>query len=260
MSRLLPPLRRVLTRASLLRRGAAEAGRGLPAIEPGMPMPAGTGLDRRSFVSRRPRPRALRLRARQAAAASRRASPRPPRAPRSPCSSRSSCRAAPTRCRCSTRRSTRTTGSCARRSRCPTRAGPAFTEDTRLHWHPTLQPLATLHGEGKVSVLPAVGYTHPDQSHFTSRHFWEVGATDARLASGWMGRYLDHDGDEGQPAAGALARLPAAAVARLDEGAGRLAGRARRVHLLGARRLGRGREPDARGARRARRAPLATRS
>ena len=39
------------TRASLLRRGAAEAGRGLPAIEPGMPAPAGTGLDRRSFVS-----------------------------------------------------------------------------------------------------------------------------------------------------------------------------------------------------------------
>src|SRR5207247_2356452 len=30
------------SRASLLRRGAAEAGRGLPAIEPGMPSPAGT--------------------------------------------------------------------------------------------------------------------------------------------------------------------------------------------------------------------------
>ena len=39
------------SRASLLRRGAAEAGRGLPAIEAGMPAPAGTGLDRRSFVS-----------------------------------------------------------------------------------------------------------------------------------------------------------------------------------------------------------------
>src|SRR4029450_7038975 len=29
----------------------AGAGRGLTAIEPGMPVPAGTGLDRRSFVS-----------------------------------------------------------------------------------------------------------------------------------------------------------------------------------------------------------------
>ncbi|HZP73750.1 MAG TPA: hypothetical protein VFA97_10265, partial [Gaiellaceae bacterium] len=37
------------TRADALR---AVAGRGLPAIEPGMPTPAGTGLTRRGFVSR----------------------------------------------------------------------------------------------------------------------------------------------------------------------------------------------------------------
>ena len=40
------------SRAAFVRRGLAEAGRGLPAIEPGMPMPAGTGLDRRTFVAR----------------------------------------------------------------------------------------------------------------------------------------------------------------------------------------------------------------
>ena len=40
------------TRAQLLRGAAAEAGRGLPAIEPGMPAPAGTGLTRRRFLSR----------------------------------------------------------------------------------------------------------------------------------------------------------------------------------------------------------------
>src|SRR6201995_249856 len=40
------------TRAQLLRGAAAEAGRGLPAIEPGMPEPAGTGLTRRKFISR----------------------------------------------------------------------------------------------------------------------------------------------------------------------------------------------------------------
>src|ERR1700677_4819917 len=37
-------------RAALLRRGAAVAGKGLPNIEPGMPTPAGTGLDRRTFL------------------------------------------------------------------------------------------------------------------------------------------------------------------------------------------------------------------
>ena len=39
-------------RAQLLRRGAAIAGRGLPVIEPGMPLPAGTGMDRRAFLLR----------------------------------------------------------------------------------------------------------------------------------------------------------------------------------------------------------------
>jgi len=110
----------------------------------------------------------------------------------------------------------------------PAAAGPQFSEDDRLHWHPSLKPFATLHGEGKVSVLPAVGYTHPDQSHFTSRHFWEVGATDARLATGWMGRYLDHAGTKDNPLQGlsleyqlqpslASARVPVAAVARPDD-------------------------------------------
>src|SRR5204863_2370504 len=60
-----PPSRRRLTRdadlmnccnefsrSTLLRRAVAEAGNGLPSIEPGMPAPAGTGLDRRTFLSR----------------------------------------------------------------------------------------------------------------------------------------------------------------------------------------------------------------
>src|SRR5947208_14181921 len=40
------------TRAQLLRAGIAQAGRGLPTIEPGMPLPAGTGMNRRSFLLR----------------------------------------------------------------------------------------------------------------------------------------------------------------------------------------------------------------
>src|ERR671936_359919 len=39
-------------RTESLRRAVAEAGRGLPGIEPGMPLPAGTGLTRRGVVSR----------------------------------------------------------------------------------------------------------------------------------------------------------------------------------------------------------------
>jgi uncharacterized protein (DUF1501 family) len=77
-----------------------------------------------------------------------------------------------------------------------------FAEDGNLHWHPSAAPLATLHGEGKVTVMPAIGYDHPDQSHFTSRHYWEVGALDASAGYGWMGRYLDRVGDPDNPLQG----------------------------------------------------------
>src|SRR4051795_6793107 len=40
------------SRSQVLRSAAAQAGNGLPEIEPGMPTPAGTGLSRRSFVLR----------------------------------------------------------------------------------------------------------------------------------------------------------------------------------------------------------------
>src|SRR5580692_5799275 len=40
------------TRAQLLRAGVAQAGRGLPSIEPGQPIPAGSGMDRRAFLLR----------------------------------------------------------------------------------------------------------------------------------------------------------------------------------------------------------------
>src|SRR4029079_12882882 len=101
--------------------------------------------------------------------------------------------------------------------------GTQFAEDDRLFWHPSLDPIAQLHGEGKVSVLPAVGYDHPDQSHFTSRHFWEVGATDPRLLTGWLGRYLDTIGTPDNPLQGlslggslqpslATARVPVATI------------------------------------------------
>jgi len=100
----------------------------------------------------------------------------------------------------------------------PESAGVAFSEDARLRWHPSLAALAQLHGEGKVSVLPGVGYTGADQSHFTSRHYWEVGATSERMTTGWLGRYLDRVGSPDNPLQGLSleSRLqPALATARM---------------------------------------------
>jgi uncharacterized protein (DUF1501 family) len=102
-------------------------------------------------------------------------------------------------------------------------AGPAFTEDPSLTWNPLAAQLAQLHSEGKVSVMPTVGYTDPNQSHFTSRHYWEVGATQADLNTGWMGRYLDLTGSAQNPLQGlcldyalqpslATAKMPVATI------------------------------------------------
>jgi uncharacterized protein (DUF1501 family) len=80
-----------------------------------------------------------------------------------------------------------------------------------------------LHRAGKLSVLPGVGYDSPDQSHFTSRHYWEVGALRPNEVTGWMGRLLDVIGTPDNPLQGlsldgslspglATARLPVAAI------------------------------------------------
>jgi uncharacterized protein (DUF1501 family) len=78
-------------------------------------------------------------------------------------------------------------------------SGVQLREDTSLTWHPSAQSLANLHNAGKVLVFPGIGYADEDMSHFTSRHYWEVGTTDASLTTGWMGRYLDLSGDAANP-------------------------------------------------------------
>jgi uncharacterized protein (DUF1501 family) len=205
------------TRADALR---AVAGRGLPAIEDGMPLPAGTGLSRRGFVARSLGLAltvygAGRLDIFDEGIAAAATMPKNPilvtvflqggadalslLSPQSDPLYRK------------LRPSLAVSG------------GTVFSEDDRLFWNPALDPIAQLHDEGKVTVLPAVGYDHPDQSHFTSRHFWEVGATDPRLLTGWLGRYLDAVGSPGNPLQGlsltgslepalATAKVPVAAI------------------------------------------------
>jgi uncharacterized protein (DUF1501 family) len=107
-------------------------------------------------------------------------------------------------------------------------AGVPFTEDSRLRWHPAATPFAKLHDAGKVTVLPGIGYTGPDMSHFTSRHYWEVGATETALVTGWLGRYLDAVGSPSNPLQGlsldgamnptlATATNPVAAIDRPED-------------------------------------------
>jgi uncharacterized protein (DUF1501 family) len=213
-------------RSQLLRAGIAQAGRGLPSIEAGMPLPAGTGLDRRSFLLRSAgamlavygasalSPRQLEEGIAQAAAAA------PPKQPvlvsifmEGGWDSLSVL--APVK---EPRYHDLRPGLGRQEGE-----GAPFGEDPNLMWHPRAAGLAELHGEGKVTVFPAIGYDPPDESHFTSRHYWEVGELDTQTRSGWMGRYLDVAGDPGNPLQGlsldyslapalATARVPVAAV------------------------------------------------
>jgi uncharacterized protein (DUF1501 family) len=81
-------------------------------------------------------------------------------------------------------------------------AGVPFGEDPRLHWHPSANSFASLHAAGKLTVFPGIGYTSPDMSHFTSRHYWEVGQTETSTVTGWLGRYLDVAGSASNPLQG----------------------------------------------------------
>ena len=78
-------------------------------------------------------------------------------------------------------------------------SGVQLREDPSLTWHPSAAAIANLHNAGKVLVFPGIGYADEDMSHFTSRHYWEVGATNAEMSTGWRGRYIDLAGDPTNP-------------------------------------------------------------
>jgi uncharacterized protein (DUF1501 family) len=208
----------------------SRAGRGLPAIEPGMPLPAGTGLSRRSFLSR----------ASGLAMAVYGAASLGPKAFEAGIAA-AAAQAADQRILVSVFLSggvdsltlLAPTGHSRYASLRPTLAlpgdqGTPFAEDTSLRWHPAAASLATLHDEGKLTVFPAVGYDDPNQSHFTSRHYWEVGEVNPFGRWGWLGRFLDRHGVPDNPLQGltlgwelqpslAAREIPVATVSRPDQ-------------------------------------------
>jgi uncharacterized protein (DUF1501 family) len=212
-------------RAQLLRRGVAAAGRGLPSIEPGMPLPAGTGMDRRSFLLRSAGaafsvygaamlgPRHFEEGIARAAAAN----PNQPVLVSIYMEGGWDALSVLAPVKEARYHELRPALGLAEG------AGQSFSEDPTLMWHPKAEGLAKLHEEGKVTVFPAVGYDPPDESHFTSRHYWEVGQLDTNTRTGWIGRFLDATGEPGNPLQGlsldyslapalATAKVPVAAV------------------------------------------------
>jgi uncharacterized protein (DUF1501 family) len=74
---------------------------------------------------------------------------------------------------------------------------------TDFGWHPSLAGLRGLYDAGKVAVLPAVDYSHPDQSHFNSVAYWRRGIVGPSFEpTGWLGRTLDAIGSADNPLQG----------------------------------------------------------
>ena len=232
------------TRSQLLRCAAAEAGKGLPAIEPGMPEPAGTGLSRRSFLSRSA---GLALAVYGA--------------------SKIPLSAFETRHRRRRRRRDKIlvsvffeggidalsvlapVGDPALRAAAaqprprPRRRHRPSPRTRACSWHPAAAGLATLHDEGKVSAFPAIGYDHPDQSHFTSRHYYEIGELDGRLPHRLAGPLHRRGRRRRKPAPGPLDGRLALADDRHRRTAGGGDRQRRRLRpLVAGQRPGRGRD------------------
>ena len=58
-------------------------------------------------------------------------------------------------------------------------------------FHPSLVGIKALFDQGKVGVIPGVGYPSPNRSHFRSMDIWQSGVPDRVDLTGWLGRWHD---------------------------------------------------------------------
>jgi uncharacterized protein (DUF1501 family) len=84
---------------------------------------------------------------------------------------------------------------------------PPLLRGSALGIHPSLAQGAGggvkgLYDAGKLGFLPGIDYPNPNLSHFHSRHFWETGLIVDSASPGWLGRWLDVNGNADNPLQG----------------------------------------------------------
>ena len=89
-----------------------------------------------------------------------------------------------------------------------------------LGLHPAMTGFAGLYEKSQLTVIQAVGYPNPSQSHFRSMDIWQAASTEEELTEGWLGQamkqqtlpgfHLAASGNETAPLAlaGAPTRVP----------------------------------------------------
>ncbi|MDX6719576.1 MAG: hypothetical protein QOJ63_1830 [Solirubrobacteraceae bacterium] len=84
---------------------------------------------------------------------------------------------------------------------------PPLLRGSALGIHPALTQgvgggIKGLYDAGKLGFLPGIDYPNPNLSHFHSRHFWETGLIVDSDSPGWLGRWLDANGNRDNPLQG----------------------------------------------------------
>jgi len=70
-------------------------------------------------------------------------------------------------------------------------ASEALPLNGQLGLNPNLAGFIELFKQGKLAIVQAVGYPHPNRSHFRSMEIWQTAQPDRIGDTGWLGRYLD---------------------------------------------------------------------
>ena len=63
--------------------------------------------------------------------------------------------------------------------------------------HPAMKPLTALLAAGQVAAYEAIGYPHPNRSHFAALDDWWSATPGQSSTTGWLGRWLDATGAAG---------------------------------------------------------------
>jgi uncharacterized protein (DUF1501 family) len=67
----------------------------------------------------------------------------------------------------------------------------AIPGNTAYGLHPSLAPLSALLAAGRIAALEAIGYDHPNRSHFAALDDWWSATPGRSSTTGWLGRWMD---------------------------------------------------------------------
>jgi uncharacterized protein (DUF1501 family) len=65
-----------------------------------------------------------------------------------------------------------------------------------LGLNPGMKGLKGLWDDGHLTIVRGVSYPQPDHSHFRSMDIWQTASPSEPTSTGWLGRWLDHNGQD----------------------------------------------------------------